>query len=159
MRILLSLGVILSVISAQAKIKTETVEYKQGDTVLEGYLAYDTAATGKRPGIIIVHEWTGLGDYVKGRAELLAKQGFVAFAADIYGKGVRPSTPKEAGKTASIYKTDRKLLRLRAQAALDQVGTYKNVDKNKIIAIGYCFGGTTVLELARSGAPLKGVVS
>src|SRR4030067_1570063 len=103
----------------QAKLHTETIEYKEGDTVLEGYLAYDDAIKGKRPGVMIVHEWTGLGPYVKRRAEELAKLGYIAFARDIYGKGVRPKTNDEASKTASLYKNDRKLMRARAEAGLD----------------------------------------
>src|ERR1700730_18970935 len=82
---------------AQAAIKTKAVEYKQGDTVLEGFLAWDDAQQGKRPGVLVVHEWDGLGDYAKMRAEMLAKLGFIAFAPDMYGKGVRPATPKKAG--------------------------------------------------------------
>lgn len=145
--------------AAQAKIQTQVVEYKQGNTVLEGYLAYDDAIQGQRPGVMIVHEWTGLGPYVKQRAEQLAKLGYVAFAADIYGKGIRPKNPKEAGAQANIYKSDRKLLRDRAAAGLQVLQNNKLTDKNRIAAIGYCFGGTTVLELARSGANVAGVVS
>lgn len=145
--------------SALGAIKTQTVEYKQGDTVLEGYLAYDSNAKGARPGIVIVHDWRGLGDYPKQRAEMLAKMGYVAFAADIYGKGVRPADDAEASKVATVYKTDRGLMRQRAQAALDELLKQKNVNRSKVAAIGYCFGGTTALELGRSGAPLAGIVS
>jgi len=145
--------------SSEAAVKTKVIEYKQGNTVLEGYLAWDDAKTGKRPGVLVVHEWTGLGPYVKKRAEMLAKLGYVAFAADIYGKGVRPSTPSEAGKIASIYKDDRDLMRARARAGLDVLKGQKFVDLSRLAAIGYCFGGTTVLELARDGADLKGVAS
>ncbi|MGD0585816.1 MAG: dienelactone hydrolase family protein [Oryzomonas sp.] len=145
--------------SAEAAVRTKVIEYKQGDTVLEGYLAWDDAMTGKRPGVLVVHEWTGLGPYVKKRAEMLAKLGYVAFAADIYGKGVRPSNPADAGKVAAIYKDDRPLMRARARAGLDVLTGQKLVDKNRLAAIGYCFGGTTVLELARDGADLKGVAS
>jgi dienelactone hydrolase len=142
-----------------AKVHTETVEYRQGGTVLEGYLAYDDSFTGKRPGILIVHQWKGVQDYEKMRAEMIASLGYVAFAADIYGKGIRPSTTADAGKQATIYRSDRKLMRARAQAGLDQLKKYKNVDTSNLAAMGYCFGGGTVLELARSGADLKGTVS
>ena len=144
---------------AFAALKSKTVEYKDGDTVLEGYLAYDTKGPKKKPGVLVVHEWTGLGPYVKRRADMLAKLGYVAFAADIYGKGVRPANPTEAGATATKYKNDRALMRERALAGFEELKKQPNVDVSKMDAIGYCFGGTTVLELARAGADLKGIVS
>ena len=147
-------------VAAHAKITSKTVEYKQGETVLEGYVAFDSNPTkGKMPAVIVVHEWKGLGEYAKKRADQLAAKGYYAFAADIYGKGVRPNDHEEAGKTAGAYRSDRNLLRARIQAALDHVKAQKNVDATKIAAIGYCFGGTTVLELARSGADVVGVAS
>lgn len=145
--------------SAQAKIVKKTVEYKQGDTILEGYVAYDDARKGKLPAVIVVHEWNGLGDYMKIRAEKLAKLGYVAFAADIYGKGVRPAPPKEAGAEAAKYKENRPLMRQRVLAALEEAKKHPKVDASRIAAIGYCFGGTVVLELARVGADVKGVAS
>ena len=145
--------------AVRAELHTETIEYKQGDVVMEGYLAYDTAAAGKRPGVLVVHDWMGQGKYSKFRADELAKLGYVAFAADIYGKGVRPANPKEAGEQAGKYKADRPLLRARVQAGLDALKARDNVDPTKIAAIGYCFGGTTILELARSGADIAGVAS
>ena len=145
--------------SLRAAIHTETVEYRQGDATLEGYLAYDDALTGKRPGVLAVHQWTGLGAYEKKRAEMLAQLGYVAFCADIYGKGIRPKNVAEAGAQAGKYKADRALLRLRVNAGLDTLKQNKLVDPRRVAAIGYCFGGTTVLELARSGADLAGVVS
>lgn len=152
--------ILLFTLSANAKIKTESVEYKQGATTLTGYLAYDDSKISKsRPGIVIVHDWMGLSDDTKKRAEQIAKMGYVGFAADIYGKEDMPHSQEEAGKAAGKYKGDRKLLRARAQAALDKLNSYPFVDKNKIVAIGFCFGGTTALELARSGAPLVGTVS
>jgi dienelactone hydrolase len=144
---------------AQAAIHTETVEYRQGDTVLEGYLAYDSSIKGKMPGVLIVHEWTGIGPYVKRRAEEIARLGYAGFAADIYGKGVRPKDAKEAAVQAGIYRADRKLMRLRAIAGLDQLKKFKFVDPQRIAAMGYCFGGGVALELARSGADISGVVS
>src|SRR2546423_13868464 len=106
------------VMAASAQIQTQTIEYKEGDTVLEGYLAYDGTFKGKRPGVLIVHQWKGLTDYEKKRAEMLAKLGYNVFALDIYGKGIRPSNPKDAGAEAGKYKSDRALLRARAQAGL-----------------------------------------
>ncbi|MBF0500004.1 MAG: dienelactone hydrolase family protein [Candidatus Riflebacteria bacterium] len=148
----------LAVIGFSA-IKTQDMEYKEGNTTLEGFLAYDDGSTAKRPGILIVHEWTGLGDYVKFRARELAGMGYVVFGADIYGKGIRPQLPKEASEQSKKYKSDRKLLRARVLAGLEELKKHPLVDPTKIAAIGYCFGGTTVLELARSGADIKGVIS
>ena len=146
-------------ISAQAKIVTQSVEYKQGDTTLEGYVVYDDAITGAWPGVLVVHQWMGLTDYEKHHAEMLAQLGYVAFCADIYGKGIRPTSTKEAGVQAAKYKSDRDLLRAHVNAGLDELRKQSNVDSKHIAAIGYCFGGTTVLELARSGADVAGVVS
>jgi dienelactone hydrolase len=145
--------------NAEAKLVGKTVEYKDGAQVLQGYLAYDDKFKGKRPGVLVVHEWMGLNDYAKKRSNMLAQLGYVAFAADIYGKGIRPKNADEAGKLAGKYKADRKLLRERATAGLNQLKKYTLTNSSKLAAIGYCFGGTTALELARSGAPLKGVVS
>jgi len=147
------------VMEASAAIRTETVEYKQGDATLEGCVVYDDAVQGKRPGVVIVHQWLGLTDYEKMRARMLAEMGYVAFCADIYGKGVRPKDTKEAGAQAGKYKGDRTLLRARVNAAFDELKKNQFVDPKHIAAIGYCFGGTTVLELARSGSDLNGVVS
>lgn len=160
MKLLLSsILVLLCSVKLQAAIHTETVDYQQGDTTLEGYLAYDDSISGQRPGVLIVHQWMGLTDYEKMRARMLAEMGYVAFCADIYGKGVRPTTTQEAGAQAGKYKGDRQLLRARVNAGLDALKQNKRVDPNHVAAIGYCFGGTTVLELARSGAQLNGVVS
>ncbi len=175
-KLLITAAVFLASVSlAQAKLITQTIEYKQGDAVLEGYLSYDDIFTGARPGVLVVHEWKGLNEYAKMRADMLAKLGYVAFAADIYGKGVRPQTVEQAGAEAGRYKGNRVLLRQRVLAGLEVLkaqtpeilsATLVNdlkqgpfVDRSKIAAIGYCFGGTSVLELARSGADIKGVVS
>ena len=144
---------------ATATVKTQVVEYKQDGAILEGYLAWDDAVQGKRPGVLVVHEWTGLGDYAKARARQLAEMGYVAFAPDIYGKGIRPRAPQEAGVEAGKYKKDRKLMRARVEAGLEQLRSNSACDPKRVAAIGYCFGGTCVLELARSGAEIAGVVS
>ncbi|NET02412.1 MAG: dienelactone hydrolase family protein [Sphaerospermopsis sp. SIO1G2] len=164
MKIILSilftpLVIFLTSSDALAEIITKTVEYKQGNTVLEGYLAYDDSIQTKRPGVLVVHEWNGLQSYTKQRTEQLAKLGYVAFAADIYGKGVRPKNRQESAAQASFYRQDRKLLRARANAGLEVLKNLDMTDNSKIAAIGYCFGGGTVLELARSGAKVAGVVS
>lgn len=142
-----------------AEVKTQTLEYKDGDTVMEGFLTYDDASKERRPGILVVHDWMGLSEHTRAIAEELAKSGYVAFAADIYGKGVRPADATEAGALAGKFKADRALLRHRANLGLDELKKQELVEGAKIAAIGFCFGGTTVLELARSGAPIAGAVS
>ncbi len=143
----------------QAKIVTKDVVYKDGDSAFEGFLAYDDSMQGPRPGILVVHAWMGLGEQVKRRCSMLAELGYVAFAADVYGRGVRPATRDEAAKLAGRYKSDRKLLRERVRLGLAQLAESPHVDPGKLAAIGYCFGGTAALELARSGAALRGTVS
>ena len=150
---------LLQASGASAAVQGETVMYKHDGVELEGYISYDDASEGKRPAVLVVHEWKGLGEYAKRRADQLASLGYAAFAADMYGRDVRPQTHEEAGKQAGIYKNDRALMRGRIRAAYDLLREHPMVDAGKIGAIGYCFGGTTVLELARSGAEVKGVVS
>lgn len=145
--------------AGMAELRSEAVEYRDGDAVMEGYLVYDDAKQGIRPGVLVVHEWMGLNDYAKRRADQLAGLGYIAFAADIYGKGIRPKDTTEAGQFAGKYRSDRKLLRSRVNAAFSVLNDQDLTDLKRTAAIGYCFGGTTVLELARSGADLSGVVS
>lgn len=144
---------------AIAEIQTEVVEYEHNGTVLEGYLAYDDSRTGIRPGVMVVHEWTGLGDYERRRAEQLAELGYVAFAIDMYGQGIRPETTEAASEQASIYRSDRQLMRDRATAGLRVLEAHPLSDDDRLAAMGYCFGGGVVLELARSGVEMAGVVS
>ncbi len=158
-KIIFLFAVLAGTAVARAELRTQTVAYKEGDTTLEGWLAYDDSFTGKRPGVLVVHQWKGLGDYEKKRAGMLAKLGYVAFCADIYGQGIRPQTTAEAGAQAGKYKGDRPLLRARVNAGLDALKKIERVDGKHVAAIGYCFGGTTVIELARSGAEISGVVS
>jgi dienelactone hydrolase len=147
-----------AVSAARAEVKFETIEYKQGDATLEGYLAYDDAVKGKRPGVLIVHQYRGMGGYEKKRAEMLAKLGYTAFACDIYGKGIHPS-PKDAGVHMVKYTSNRMLLRARAQAGLDVLKKHATVDASRTAAIGYCSGGTAVLEMARANMDVRAVVS
>lgn len=160
MKGILALGMALAVTTAASgAIQTKAVEYGHGGTTLEGFMAWDDAIKGARPGVLIVHQWMGLTDYERMRAEQLAKLGYVAFAVDVYGKGVRPASSAEAGGLAGKFKGDRALLRARVAAGLDALRASGLADAKRVAAIGYCFGGTAVLELARSGADLAGVVS
>lgn len=141
--------------AAHAAVKVQTVDYRQGDTPLEGWLVYDDAQHGKRPGVVVFPAYYGPSNDEKEDAERLAKMGYVAFVADVYGKGVRPNNPKDAGAEMGKYMRDRALLRQRAVAAYHELHSNPMVDTSRIAAIGYCFGGAGALDLARSGAPLK----
>jgi dienelactone hydrolase len=152
-------GAVLAASSAHAAVKVQTVAYKQGDTALEGWLVYDDATKGKRPGVVVYPAYWGPSAHEKDVAQKLAKMGYVAFVADIYGKGVRPDTPQAAGAESGKYMKDRALLLARAEAGFDQLKQSKMVDTSKLAAIGYCFGGAPALDLARSGAPLIDVVT
>jgi dienelactone hydrolase len=144
---------------AGAKLRTKVVDYKDGDTALQGYAVWDDGFKDKRPGILVVHEWWGHGPYARRRAEMLAKIGYTAFALDMYGKGVYATDHEQAGKLAGAFFNDRTAMRQRAMLGLEELKKLPYVDSTKLAAIGYCFGGTTVLELARMGADLKGVAS
>lgn len=144
---------------ANAAVKTQAVAYKDGDTVLNGYLAWDDAAGGKRPGVLVVHEWWGLNDYAKSRAEALAREGYVAFALDMYGDDKVTNHPKQAGEWAKEISSNLELWRRRAQLGLDALRAQEQVDAGKLAAIGYCFGGSTVMQMAYAGADVKAVVS
>jgi dienelactone hydrolase len=146
--------------SAQAKIVTKPVVYEHAGVKLAGWLAYDDTKTaaGKLPGVLIVPEWWGLNDYVKGRAEQVAKLGYVAFALDMYGQGVVTTDAKKATELSTPF-YGQPLMAARAQAGLDQLLKTGLVDPARVAAIGYCFGGSTVQALAYSGAPLAGIVS
>ncbi|MEQ1918367.1 MAG: dienelactone hydrolase family protein [Elusimicrobiota bacterium] len=157
--LLASLLALAAALPASALIKTKVVEYKDGDVVLQGYAAWEDGFKDSRPGVLVVHEWRGHGPYARKRAEQLAKLGFTAFAVDMYGKGVYAKDHEEAGKLAGVFFADRALMRRRALAGLEQLRKLPFVEQDKLGAIGYCFGGTTVLELARAGTALKGVVS
>ena len=158
-RLLLS-AVLLSLAGvASAKIVTQVAEYKQGETVCQGWVSYDDAVKGKRPAILLVHDWFGVTDHQKEQVEKLAALGYVALAADVYGKGLRPANAQEAGAAAGTYYKDPALLRARVRAGLDYLASLPQADPERMAATGYCFGGKCALELARSGAPLKAVVT
>lgn len=155
----IAITILLAASPAIAGIVEKTYEYEHEGAVLEGYIAYDDSVKGKRPGIVVFHQWMGLTDYEKMRARMLAELGFVALAADVYGKGKRASGTEEAKKLSSVYRNDSALMRSRAAAALKALKEHKLVDDSRTAAIGYCFGGTVALELARSGADMKGTVT
>ena len=145
---------------ADADIVTKTLVYKIGNDAFEGYLASPARpASDKVPGVLVVHDWTGNGAFARARADQLAKLGYVAFALDMYGQGNRAKNPEEAGKLAGPFYKDFSLFRQRGLPALEELAKQPGVDPKRLGAIGFCFGGTTVLELARAGSDLKGVVT
>lgn len=146
---------------AHAEITQERMLYRDGDTELEGLLVYDDTQESPRPGVLIYHAWGGPGPHERQTAEKLAERGYVAFVADVYGKGVRPETSAARAREAGKYRAgdDRSLMRSRARAAFDVLAEHPAADREHIAALGYCFGGAVALELARSGAPVTGVAS
>jgi dienelactone hydrolase len=152
-------GWLVLVGSAPAAVQTKKIAYKYGDLECQGYLAWDDAVKGPRPGVLVLHEWWGLNDYARGRAEQLAKLGYVAFAADMYGEGKVTEHPQEAGAMAAKVRANVQDWRKRAATALDVLTAQPQCDKTRLAAIGYCFGGSTALQLAYSGADLKAVVT
>lgn len=154
---LLLTGLVSFSITATEKIHTEYITYNVDGQNLKGYLAYDESTTDIRPGILVVHEWVGLNAYAKKRAVDLAKEGYVAFALDMYGDGKEISV-SEARKKSGAVGSDFPLIEKRFNAALDILNSSKFVNKNKTAAIGYCFGGGVVLNMARMGTEIAGVV-
>lgn len=155
-----ALALALAATAARAAIVTKDVDYEHNGVKLQGFLAYDDAKVkdAKLPGVLVIHEWWGLNDYVKGRAKKLAGLGYVAFALDMYGKGVLASDQKKAAELAGQF-YGKPLMAERAQAGLDQLMATGLVDPARVAAIGYCFGGSAVQALAYTGAPLAGIVS
>lgn len=144
--------------TAHAALVRTTVPYSLDGVTMQGYLVYDDDNDGKRPGVLVIHEWWGLNDYAKKRADELAAMGYVAFAADMYGDGKVATTREEAGKLVGTVRGT-PLMATRARAALDTLAAQPQTDPEELAVIGFCFGGTAALELAFSGAPLKGAVS
>jgi len=142
-----------------ARIQDEQVDYRAGETPLRGYLVYDDQFTGKRPGILVVHEWWGLNDYARRRTRMLAELGYTALAVDMYGEGRIAEHPRDAARFSGELREDLPLARARFVAALNLLRKHPTVDGDKIAAIGYCFGGGLVLEMARAGVDLDGAVS
>ncbi len=150
---------VLLTVPAWAGIVEKTVLYEHDGTELEGFVAYDDSIKGPRPGVLVVHQWKGLTEYEKMRSRMLAELGYVAFAADIYGKGVRAKDNTEAKKLATVFYKDRNLMRARVNAAYEELIKQTVTDTSKTAAMGYCFGGTVALDLARSGADVLGTVT
>jgi dienelactone hydrolase len=149
----------LSLAPRTTDVKTQEIEYRQGDTVLHGFIAWDAAAQGKRPGVLVVHEWWGLNDHSRAQARRLAEAGYVGFAIDMYGNGKVTTHPQEAQGFMVDATKDPATLAARFNAALEQLKRDPHVDPARIAAIGYCFGGGVVLAMARAGADLAAVVS
>jgi dienelactone hydrolase len=146
-------------VPALAAVKGEEINYRANGTVLKGYIAWDDAATTKRPGVLVVHEWWGHNEYARERARMLAALGYTALAVDMYGDGQQAHHPSDAGKFSGEVRKNLDLARKRFDAAVQALKKHPTVNGKEIAAIGYCFGGAIVLEMARLGEPLKGVVS
>ena len=145
--------------TAKPVITTQEISYKTDTVTMNGFMAYDSAKEGKRPAVLIVHEWWGQTDYPRERARQLAELGYVAFAVDMYGNGKTLDNPTDAGAMSGPFYNNAEMSMSRFNAALEKVKTLEQVDTSKIAAIGYCFGGSMVLMAANSGADLDGVVS
>ncbi len=145
--------------SADAAIQTKVIVYQDGPTECRGFLAWDDAQAGPRPGVLVVHEWWGLNDYARDRARQLAALGYLAFAADMYGEGKTTEHPSEAGEMASHVRANVQQWRARAGAGLDVLRSQPLCDASRVAAIGYCFGGSTALQLAYAGSDLRAVAT
>jgi len=145
--------------AAYAAVHEEAVTYKDGDTVMKGFIVYDDAIKAKRPGVIVVHEWWGITKHVHAEARKLAGQGYTAFIADMYGDGKTADNPKDAGALSGAVRKDPLAMQSRFNAAKDALSKSATVDASRIGAAGYCFGGSVVLDMARAGADLKGVAA
>ncbi len=145
--------------TTQGKIRTQSVSYQDGQTVLVGFVAYDDSLKGKRPGVLVFHERWGLNDHARTCVRHMASLGYVALAGDLHGGGWQAKTPDEAERLAARLRSDRALMRSRGRAALRQIKAHKLADDEKVAAIGFGLGGTAALELARSGADIRAAVS
>ena len=149
----------VAVAASHAAVRGKEVTYSTNGTTMKGYLTYDDAVKGARPGVLVVHEWWGHNEYARKRARMFAKLGYTALAVDMYGDGKQAHHPDDAGKVASEVGKDAALAKARFDAAFEFLKREKTVDGANIAAVGYCFGGTVVLEMARAGEPLKAVAS
>ncbi|WP_305045694.1 dienelactone hydrolase family protein [Geoalkalibacter sp.] len=151
--------VLASATLSQAAVKGYEINYLAGETQLKGYLAVNEKIEGKRPGVLVVHEWWGLNDYARERARMLAELGYTALAVDMYGDGKTAEHPGEAGQFAAAVRKNLPLAKERFSAALEVLKQQPSVNPDQLAAIGYCFGGAVVLEMARAGLDLDGVAS
>lgn len=158
-RFLLSLALLCLSHSAFAAVQGKEVSYSTGGTTMKGWIAYDDAVKGKRPAVLVVHEWWGHNDYARKRAAMLAELGYVALAVDMYGDGKQANHPDDAGKFAGEVAKNKPMAKARFEAAMKLLKKQRNVDGGKLAAIGYCFGGSVVLQMAREGEALRGVAS
>ncbi|MBL8035235.1 MAG: dienelactone hydrolase family protein [Leptospiraceae bacterium] len=145
--------------NASKHMENAVVAYQQDGKDFEGYIAQPKKSDKKLPAVLLIHDWDGLDDYEKKRAQMLAENGYVAFAMDMYGKGVRAKNHKEAAELSGTYGKDRKLLRSRLETALAELKKRPEVDATRIVVMGYCFGGMAAIEAALMGADIKGVVT
>jgi dienelactone hydrolase len=150
---------LLAAAAANGAVLQREIYYQSGSVVLKGLLAYDDALTGKRPAVLVVHEWSGLDEHASNSARRLAEAGYVAFALDMYGEGRQAHHPKDAAALLTEVRSNLPLMQSRFDAARDLLRAQPNVEATRVAAIGYCFGGSVVLEMARAGADLRGVVS
>lgn len=145
--------------ASKPKLREETVNYTAGNVTCKGYIVYDENKPGKLPGVLVVHEWWGLGDYERSRAKQLAGMGYIAMAVDMYGNGKTAANPQEAMALVSVFSKDPQSSKTRLDAALNKLKGYRKLNTTDVAAIGYCFGGGVVLNAAKLGSDLKGVVS
>ena len=153
------IGLMLAPAVAFAAVQGKEVSYNANGTTLKGYVAYDDAVRGKRPGILVIHEWWGHNEYARRRARMLAEHGYTALAVDMYGDGKQAHHPDDAKKFSSEVAKNAALAKARFDAAYNLISKEESVDASRIAAIGYCFGGSVALNMARMGEPLKAVVS
>jgi dienelactone hydrolase len=147
------------VIEEEVNIRGEEVTYSSPTTEMKGYMVYDEAQSGKRPGVIVVHEWWGHNDYTRERADMLAELGYVALAVDMYGEGKQAEHPEDAGKFSGMVMSNLDEAKARFDAALETLKANPMVDQEQIAAIGYCFGGSVVLSMANAGYDLDAVAA
>jgi len=159
LRIAMTLLLLVVILPAHAALKENSVVYESEGVKLNGYIVYDSAIKGPRPGVLVVHEWWGHNDYARERARMLARLGYVALAVDMYGDGKQAAHPEDAQKFSSEIAQNKALGKARFLAAMDVLKGHFATDPQKIGAIGYCFGGAVVLQMARDGVDLDGVVS
>jgi dienelactone hydrolase len=140
-------------------IQTRTIDYRDGEQTLQGFLCRDAAAKGRLPGVLVAHTWRGRSEYEEDKARQLAELGYAGFALDLFGKGVLGTSPEQNRALIQPFMDDRSLLQRRMQLALEQIRAQDDVDETRVAAVGFCFGGLCVLDLARSGADINGVAS